>query len=120
MSVKRMTWIALILLPVTGLLAQQIPEEKDLRQLGQRIRELQRMQADTLPLIVPGRVYTEREPRYTMTWIAPADPEMARMPNMAIADSLRFHLRIKKYELYRPSPPAQPYERYWRTPSPDR
>lgn len=115
-----MSLIALILLPVTGLWAQQIPEEKELRNLEQKIRELQRIQADTLPLIVPRRGKSDEVPRYTMPWVAPADPEMARMPNMAIPDSIRFHLRIKKYDLYRQAPSGQPYDRYRREPAPDR
>jgi hypothetical protein len=120
MVVQLMSLIALILLPVTGLWAQQIQEEKDLDNLEQRIRELQRMQADTLPLIVPGRGKSYGVPRYAMPWVAPADPEMARMPNMAIDDSIRFHLHIKKYDRYRQSPAGQPNDRYRREPFPER
>ena len=119
MRAVTMSLIALIVLPVTGLWAQ-IPEEKDRRNLEQRLLELRQLHPDSLNLIVPERGRTEDLPRYTMPWVKPADPETARIPAMEIPDSANLHLRIKKYELQRVTPSDRQSDRYRRQQFTDR
>ena len=81
---------------------------------------LHRIPADSLHPVVPQRGSIPDSMRYTMPWVQPDEQGTAHMPYMVIPDSIKLHLRIKKYELQRVAPSDRQSDRYRRQQFTDR